>query len=209
MEGRAIARPNPRATPPSATSAVALQWRAGQLPGQTAVGAGVDGGQPVAFNGGPGNCPAKPSSMLRDSSRWPVLQWRAGQLPGQTPAAAFVYRGWQRHLQWRAGQLPGQTRPRLRRGAHRHAAFNGGPGNCPAKRRGVPCRRRRAQPSMEGRAIARPNPPWGCNPPTAHHPSMEGRAIARPNWDPAEDPPTDVVLQWRAGQLPGQTTKQR
>ena len=66
-------------------------------------------------------------------------------------------------------------------------SFNGGPGNCPAKRvrRDVTGRilRMLNAASMEGRAIARPNgtehaarsPEGVCNA------SMEGRAIARPN----------------------------
>ena len=87
-------------------------------------------------------------------------------------------------------------------------SFNGGPGNCPAKRASVgndrhelkipsmegraiarPNRRRRRPhaapdpPSMEGRAIARPNMFSAITVFTAYkHPSMEGRAIARPNW---------------------------
>ena len=110
------------------------------------------------------------------------LQWRAGQLPGQT------LNDWTpvRHctsLQWRAGQLPGQTRRRRRRARSAPPSFNGGPGNCPAKprrRRGV--HRAVQGASMEGRAIARPNH-------RRHH-----RSRRRPRW-----------LQWRAGQLPGQT----
>ena len=35
---------------------------------------------------------------------------------------------------------------------------------------------------------------------------MEGRAIARPNWHEVSVPQIDLyALQWRAGQLPGQT----
>ena len=134
-----------------------LQWRAGQLPGQTAWGAAVGGldqlpsmegrtiarpdaiilylfldcfppsmeGRTIArpdvakrmpqqdrvnsFNGGPDNCPARPSRdglllLMRQT-----LQWRAGQLPGQT-SAVFSFLLMAGSLQWRAGQLPGQTR---------------------------------------------------------------------------------------------------
>ena len=86
------------------------------------------------------------------------------------------------------------------------------------------------RPSMEGRAIARPNAtvlqtyrasghsfnggPGNC--PAKHAvierinqidqlPSMEGRAIARPNIERALRVATLHALQWRAGQLPGQT----
>ena len=85
-----------------------LQWRAGQLPGQTQ-GPGQEEGEeegpsmegraiarpnpstlwlpprrPRPFNGGPGNCPAKPEHSPPTNCATPILQWRAGQLPGQT-----------------------------------------------------------------------------------------------------------------------------
>ena len=89
-------------------------------------------------------------------------------------------------LQWRAGQLPGRTGslgvPRWR-----SRTFNGGPGNCPAELARHQTRARLthlAMPSMEGRAIARPNKRWGS-------------PIAR----------LRVHLQWRAGQLPGRTIR--
>ena len=83
MEGRTIARPNRSPSPPPtgagrgfnggpdncpakhanthscAPAGPSLQWRAGQLPGQTGVKSAVE----------------------LDSA---LLQWRAGQLPGQT-----------------------------------------------------------------------------------------------------------------------------
>ncbi len=132
MEGRAIARPNPPRRCPLSTPA-------------------------CAFNGGPGNCPAKLACQVPTSAGSTSLQWRAGQLPGQT----LIPTGLRTHiwdLQWRAGQLPGQTRPatvstpagvpipsmegraiaRPNRSSSlptrgREIAFNGGPGNCPAK----------------------------------------------------------------------------
>ena len=109
--------------------------------------------------------------------------------------------------------------------------FNGGPGNCPAKRRWQASdAARSAGPSMEGRAIARPNRGVPVELPTFPGPSMEGRAIARPNnrscevalgerapsmegraiarpnmIKPGARPCRVNCLQWRAGQLPGQT----
>ena len=60
--------------------------------------------------------------------------------------------------------------------------------------------------SMEGRAIARPNQHGIAVLVGAKRASMEGRAIARPNQDPTEVATTiEMLLQWRAGQLPGQT----
>ena len=158
MEGRTIARPNSPAARVTDLRTFWLQWRAGQLPGQTL----VDVGAP------------------RDAIE---LQWRAGQLPGQTsipagmPATVSA-------LQWRAGQLPGQTRRRPRR---------------PPRSRGA---------SMEGRTIARPNPGPPAPEDAAVLASMEGRTIARPN--PASAGVEECLLsalQWRAGQLPGQTRR--
>ena len=61
---------------------------------------------------------------------------------------------------------------------------------------------------MEGRAIARPNRDGTltCGPGITA--SMEGRAIARPNGDKDRlGTRQALTLQWRAGQLPGQTTQ--
>ena len=136
-----------------------------------------------------------------------VLQWRAGQLPGQT-MPEVVMRLAAGHLQWRAGQLPGQT---IRLDAPRPGVL--GPsmeGRAIARPNRQQGRGGRAvrRPSMEGRAIARPNVVLdGCDDLLDLGPSMEGRAIARPN-PPASAATTSAPssLQWRAGQLPGQTT---
>ena len=88
-----------------------LQWRAGQLPGQTVTLTTEVLGLRSPFNGGPGNCPAK-------------LEWPEYRLDGSCTL-----------LQWRAGQLPGQTRRLFRRRRRIFDPFNGGPGNCPAKQR--------------------------------------------------------------------------
>ena len=62
------------------------------------------------------------------------------------------------------------------------------------------------QPSMEGRAIARPNFRIRDRLDSVQQPSMEGRAIARPNVHRVGGVLVVVVaLQWRAGQSPGQT----
>ena len=97
---------------------------------------------------------------------------------------------------------------------------------CLAKSRRVGCR----HPSMEGRTIARPDRRARHIHPTVAAPSMEGRTIARPdaaagfgvlavkaafNGGPDNCPArpdhlrlvdgSSIHLQWRAGQLPGQT----
>ena len=134
------------------------------------------------FNGGPDKHPAKRTPPMRNVMFVGGLQWRAGQTPSQTAVSRC--------------ELAGACR-----------AFNGGPGKHPAK----PDARAFADmsvrhPSMEGRAIARPNCPCaspGCRSrrtfnggpgncpakpflfprrqPGIQLPSMEGRAIARPN----------------------------
>ena len=208
MEGRAIARPNRVSDDSVMRSQRLLQWRAGQLPGQTlyspalpasrcrsfnggpgncpakraaAVSPRPSGGN--RFNGGPGNCPAKPSTVVLPALTVPKLQWRAGQLPGQTRLCWCGPGVSSDALQWRAGQLPGQTRARRPSRASMPTSFNGGPGNCPAKRGpDIGPGHRRDLASMEGRAIARPNRLW----------PMSRSRMRR-------------VLQWRAGQLPGQT----
>ena len=61
--------------------------------------------------------------------------------------------------------------------------------------------------SMEGRAIARPNCGASGGTPDDRSASMEGRAIARPNFTLRRVYYALVSqLQWRAEQLPGQTT---
>ncbi len=283
MEGRAIARPNfPFAFSPCLFE-VTLQWRAGQLPGQTP-GGGVravlavvpsmegraiarpndvcrmdQGSWGITFNGGPGNCPAKrcrfgvrvgrqqrPSMEGRaiarpnsPRSRLPYtlsefLQWRAGQLPGQTassvraaaPRPSLQWRAGQLpgqtmrdreertdelRLQWRAGQLPGQTCARSRAGSARNSpSMEGRAIARPNRGWQKIVTIKRHWPSMEGRAIARPNVIGGLAGLAVRDPSMEGRAIARPN--PAERTfwaSMLTPLQWRAGQLPGQTCPAR
>ena len=59
--------------------------------------------------------------------------------------------------------------------------------------------------SMEGRAIARPNSVDRSGIVTIDFASMEGRAIARPNFRRPRVQVITRALQWRAGQLPGQT----
>ena len=275
MEGRAIARPNTGHNT-NQTTTIKLQWRAGQLPGQTSVATGSRPPGISCFNGGPGNCPAKRLLRTPTASSTRLLQWRAGQLPGQTGAAygqrptlsagfnggpgncpakprrSVIRASATSWLQWRAGQLPGQTgqphirigatvvasmegraiarpngrlpqklaaqlrasmegraiaRPNAGRaasGAH-GAGFNGGPGNCPAKPRArapgpAPARRFNGGP---GNCPAKRWPDATAVAPAQA--SMEGRAIARPNSPVRARPAGTPQLQWRAGQLPGQT----
>ena len=159
MEGRAIARPNLLVGGPAAPAAAGLQWRAGQLPGQTATSTTTATSPWTCFNGGPGNCPAKRLVLSRGEDRGRVasMEGRAIARPNEDHPGA--------------GEAVGVLR------------FNGGPGNCPAKP--VPLaghHRGFVDASMEGRAIARPNVVPGLGPAArADLASMEGRAIARPN----------------------------
>ncbi len=174
LSGQASGRPAAR------VSIRPLQWRAGQLSGQARRHNGRDARDTVAsmegrtivrpgqrrprrpafrarrFNGGPDNCPARPSESrhhYRKKSRFnggpdncPArlqllcghcnrtkgLQWRAGQLSGQA-----LIRPWTltaiNSLQWRAGQLSGQARFSRSPLHQHHHSFNGGPDNCPAR----------------------------------------------------------------------------
>ena len=182
MEGRAIARPNSRAPQWASASLAVLQWRAGQLPGRTRREHRRRQHHILPSMEGRAIARPNPSPTSPAAPCESILQWRAGQLPGRTPAGLNATGESDMDLQWRAGQLPGRTPNRMQR------------------------RAQEPKPSMEGRAIARPNwrpssapglplAPFNGGPgncpaepdnrrgggPPRHGPSMEGRAIARPN----------------------------
>ena len=110
--------------------------------------------------------------------------------------------------------------------------FNGGPDNCPARlRHALASLMVRPDPSMEGRTIARPDArpdgpasirhstfnggPDNCPARRGRAPSPSRRRVCPFNGGPDNCParlrgnrPDErlkIVLQWRAGQLPGQT----
>ena len=184
MEGRAIARPNPPQPSEWAPGSSDLQWRAGQLPGQTRRG------ERAAFVRGAA------SSM----------EGRAIARPNLSGTRYSRSRIWS--LQWRAGQLPGQTHDTPHRKDHRNPLFNGGPGNCPAKPVWLPGHVRDRDELFNGgpgNCPAKPRLPRR-RPRGPRCSSMEGRAIARPNVVRYMAALQKVIgLQWRAGQLPGQT----
>ena len=182
-----------------------LQWRAGQLPGQTGLRVRtrryVDRLQWRA-----GQLPGQTRTSQRLASVREVLQWRAGQLPGQTvkcPPSADVAR----QLQWRAGQLPGQTAGTRKRSWRRHTVLQWRAGQLPGQTGEFDAVDvDAAHASMEGRTIARPNSHRQDGVRRRHRASMEGRTIARPNRPrPGWAAVPHGSLQWRAGQLPGQT----
>ena len=133
MEGRARARPNKGQAAAYMRGTKGLQWRAGHVPGQTPGLRRRPRPVPPTFNGGPGTCPAKPPGAPSSTPRRPRLQWRAGHVPGQTRGDSMTDIG-PACLQWRAGHVPGQTPTSPATASHASAAFNGGPGTCPAKR---------------------------------------------------------------------------
>ena len=157
----------------------------------------------LGFNGGPGNCPAKPKPMvgLRDPPDRASMEGRAIARPNTAgrqhrPDTAAATRA---SMEGRAIARPNLKAIGTPVASSVTSRFNGGPGNCPAKRRdrdGWPTSHRRA--SFNGG-------PGNCPAKRARGASMEGRAIARP---PAPSPDTFCSLQWRAGQLPGQTRRQ-
>ena len=180
MEGRTIARPDGEAFDRFAVGACTFNGGPDNCPARPA---NMRLCAPVraSFNGGPDNCPARPVTAPTVFQPICALQWRAGQLPGQTAhAGATVIVN--TPLQWRAGQLPGQTLDT------RHK---------PEARR---------PPSMEGRTIARPDSPVSAGPstPTSSFNGGPDNCPARPD-NPNASATTPLVLQWRAGQLPGQT----
>ena len=167
------------------SAAVALQWRAGQLPGQT---------PPLR----PGSEPVQEASMEGRAIARPNRRSRV-QRPAQ-PAASMEGRAIARpNADDVAGQSPEPTPASMEgraiaRPNPRRTARAMGPGRA----------------SMEGRAIARPNLGDARRPYLLPQASMEGRAIARPNLKVAPSSSTYwPLLQWRAGQLPGQTVRAR
>ena len=165
-------------------------------------------GSCCAFNGGPDNCPAKPVAFKWRVAMAEFLQWRAGQLPGQTGLAqigrgALIVPSMEGRTIARPNNSWGFAVDRF------PTSFNGGPDNCPAKPvPGGMVAGGGVSPSMEGRTIARPNDSAGTAGRAPNPPSMEGRTIARPNPAHGSASAASVsALQWRAGQLPGQTTR--
>ena len=135
-----------------------LQWRAGQLPGQTGA-AWRSAPRVIGLQWRAGQLPGQTGQNENQRPPASELQWRAGQLPGQTVSSRSSTRHSIRTsmegrtiarpnpleeraagppgvlLQWRAGQLPGQTPVIWYDTAMLCRDFNGGPDNCPAKPR--------------------------------------------------------------------------
>ena len=204
MEGRAIARPNLYLTAVVQEKIDSLQWRAEQLPGQTARPRARTHPRGRCFNGGPSNCPAKPEEAghLRRSGRASMegraiarpnqvaevvgvrlagasMEGRAIARPNQSKVAPCFA---MRLLQWRAEQLPGQTQAA--------SVF--------------------AIPDLWLQWRAEQLPGQTLSTPTAANESnwLQWRAEqlpgqTTPSWRPSRPA---VLLQWRAEQLPGQTT---
>ena len=182
MEGRAIARPNSLRFGPRRRPMSRLQWRAEQLPGQTRRDRTRSRRSGCCFNGGPSNCPAKPSDA-NPEKRW-SLSFNGG--PSNCPAK--LCRALAGMLTAREGFNGGPSNCPAKRGVAQcgprsEGRFNGGPSNCPAKHQHVRRSASRRIASMEGRAIARPNSFYHVGRSFAIGASMEGRAIARPNGD--------------------------
>ena len=167
----------------AAQSKAELQWRAGQLSGQTQAVGTERYVPPGRFNGGPDNCPARlvEQRRVRFSARHASMEGRTIVRPDLSLCPLPPFRTLR--LQWRAGQLSGQTGARRGLCMTGCSCFNGGPDNCPARRGKHRASGVRAQSaSMEGRTIVRPD---------ALRVGQDGRKM--------------FGLQWRAGQLSGQT----
>ena len=133
MEGRTIARPNPARAVTRPARRLCFNGGPDNCPAKPGA-ASAPSPSPARFNGGPDNCPAKPAAGRR--RRCPTPRFNGG--PDNCPAKPDAGTG---HLRAAAG-------------------FNGGPDNCPAKPAPAqPCATPPDPASMEGRTIARPNPP--------------------------------------------------
>ena len=158
MEGRTIARPNVISWVRCSHGSLVLQWRAGQLPGQTTLGPTTWRLGTTSFNGGPDNCPAKRRCAPTACRGRGSFNGGPDNCPAKRLEIDHIAQG------QRIASMEGRTiaRPnpaRRRRWSRSGWGFNGGPDNCPAK---PPARtaspRCRSRASMEGRTIARPNP---------------------------------------------------
>ena len=233
MEGRAIARPNISVSVDrTSDQSASMEGRAIARPNlpESESPPSPDG---EGFNGGPSNCSAK-LGPAHDDPAPPSQASMEGRAIARPNEGFTAFSGPQGSgLQWRAEQLLGQTQRARWFGLCLTQRFNGGPSNCSAKRCGWwGCGRGRSPgfnggpsncsaklgptrilktpnvyASMEGRAIARPNPAHDDpSPSLSLRASMEGRAIARPNPTGGNAGDTHIqVLQWRAEQLLGQT----
>ena len=187
-----------------------LQWRAGQLPGQTREPRRSPATHRAGFNGGPDNCPARLPLRIAGRGGGPAASME-GRTIARPDGAAQVAEEAAVALQWRAGQLPGQTATPTGPIVDIGRSFNGGPDNCPAR----PCscaRSRPVSPRFNGgpdNCPARPPPSAAPHPP---QPSFNGgpdNCPARRRCTASSPASWRTALQWRAGQLPGQTPRSR
>ena len=171
-----------------------LQWRAGQLPGQTRwLRRGLDLHVIASMEG---RTIARPDHRLRTVRHDVHVASMEGRTIARPDGVSLAVSRLVRLASMEGGQLPGTIA----------RCFNGGPDNCPARRAAG---RRPAGRSLQWRAGQLPGQTHRVTgsdnwPDSA---SMEGRTIARPDRTVgAAQLPVTAELQWRAGQLPGQTT---
>ena len=196
MEGRTIARPDQRAQVIAGATSLALQWRAGQLPGQTRRDAVATSPHLIPSMEGrtiarPETYRCTPPSMEgRTAARLDKL--RATLLPsmeGRTIARPDSLDGGRRRLQWRAGQLPGH--PPLGRTS---SLLQWRAGQLP----GQTCLGGSFNGDNSARQRRRRSKPFNGGPDNCPARRVVGATSNRRRL-------LDQSLQWRAGQLPGQT----
>ena len=158
-----------------------LQWRAGQLPGQTTTcrHGGTHGRLPSME----GRTIARPDELVaateKGAKKRPSMEGRTIARPDSTGVADRHGRR-RPSMEGRTIARPDASAPRGDR--WRLTSFNGGPDNCPARLWALPRLLSAGEvPSMEGRTIARPDLRGRHGPRGQHRPSMEGRTIARPD----------------------------
>ena len=136
MEGRAIARPNDVSTIIDTIEDCELQWRAGQLPGQTRENAFPVGRDVLASM--EGRAIARPNDVEVVDHRREVevasMEGRAIARPNLECLELDSLTLLQASMEGRAIARPNVMSGHVARPAAQYS-FNGGPGNCLAKRR--------------------------------------------------------------------------
>ena len=205
MEGRTIVRPDEGVAVLAPGPLSAFNGGPDNRPARPTTSSPIHVLSP-AFNGGPDNRPARRSWHHRGCWRGGGLQWRAGQSSGQTSFDTH-FANVVPLLQWRAGQSSGQTIGLAPiRGSSRDLQWRAGQSSGQTSRKPrisiVIC----SLQWRAGQSSGQTYQPVG-DAVIDGAPSMEGRTIVRP--DPSRGTATScrsVTLQWRAGQSSGQTS---
>ena len=228
MEGRTIVRPDLLAGRHRTGTGQSLQWRAGQLSGQTvdhdeklnlSYDPSMEGRTIVrpdgrwsrcrrvlvaTFNGGPDNCPARPCECRQHPQRLPSFNGGPDNCPARRRTPRLVP---SRTHPFNGGpdNCPARPVSHTLVGAN-GSTFNGGPDNCPARPRSQQrlCSRRHSFNGGPDNCPARQEESKVYHPRILSFNGGPDNCPARPP-DYRATQPRNAPLQWRAGQLSGQT----